>query len=278
MTKPNQHEVSFLNSFGETLRGFYTAAPSGRTCIVFLHGFPGTSDYIVSRRMEQFVLYGCDVLRFDFSGSGRSGGDFAKKRISKEVSDARAAIDFVTSHEPRKNVILVGHSTGAIVGALYGHVDPRVRALVLLAGVSDLVHGVRYDFTEEQVREFETTGSMSYKRPGSWVDGKILEKGYLDEFYSLDVLGALKKLQCPCLIVHGSEDESVPWGKDPQELYAVAPHPKQLVKIEGADHKFTTEDHWGQVVASVVEFVESHGLQSDGQRSESKEQMARAGS
>ena len=250
-----QHEMYFVNRYGEKLRGGYTEAPNASVCLVFLHGFPGTSEYIVSQRMDRFAALGFDVLRFDFSGSGRSEGKFAQKRISKEVSDTGAAIDFVVSRDPQKKIVLVGHSTGAIVSALYGHTDRRLQAVVLLGGVSDLVHGVRYDFSDEQVRDFVTNGFICYNRPGSWVDGKTLEKGYLDEFYTLDVCGALSQFARPCLIVHGTEDESVPWEKDPQELYAAARHPKLLIGVEGADHKFTEEEHWSEVEKHLVGFV-----------------------
>jgi pimeloyl-ACP methyl ester carboxylesterase len=255
-----EHEIQFLNRYGEKLRGRYTEAPNSSTCLVFLHGFPGTSEYIVAQRMDRFAACGYDVLRFDFSGSGRSEGDFAQKRISKEVFDTGAAIDFVVSRDTQKKIVLVGHSTGAIVAALYGHTDPRLHGVVLLGGVSDLVHGVRYDFIDDQVRDFVTNGFICYNRPGSWVDGKTLEKGYLDEFYTLDVCRALSNFARPCLIVHGTKDESVPWKKDPHELYVAARHPKLLIGVNGADHKFTEEEHWSQVVKHVVGFVNDLGV------------------
>ena len=85
---------------------------------------------------------GIAVLRFDFTGLGASGGDFANTNFSSNVEDLIFAADYLREHY-RAPAILVGHSLGgsavlaaarrvpeAVAVATIG--SPFDRALVLL--------------------------------------------------------------------------------------------------------------------------------------------------
>jgi alpha/beta superfamily hydrolase len=53
-----------------------------------------------------------------------------------------------------------------------------------------------------------------------------------------DAKEAIKQLNCPIMIIHGSMDELVPTSHA-EELYKNAREPKRLKMEEGADHRFT---------------------------------------
>jgi uncharacterized protein len=236
--------VSFKNHKGLTLRGVVHVPKQYDTAIVYLHGFPSS--------MESSPKYFCTALakhnylcfRFNFSGTATSEGKYENKRMSEEVKDIRAAIDFLTKHYPTKKLILVGHSTGAIDAALYAHADKRISGLVLAGAVSYLDQAVNYDFTARQIRDFWQKGFTHHpppakRRPGSWIpnNGK-LNRAFYDEFFTLDLIGAIKQYHRPLLILHGEKDEGIPSHKDPHELYALANNPKKLVMVKGASHSF----------------------------------------
>jgi pimeloyl-ACP methyl ester carboxylesterase len=67
-------------------------------------------------------------------------------------------------------------------------------------------------------------------------------KAWLDEIeadpQAFDPLAAVKRIACPLLIVHGTDDLTVPLGAA-EALAAAAPH-AQLEVVEGATHVFNT--------------------------------------
>ena len=251
-------KVEFKNKKGLTLKGFVHEPKKYNTAVVFLHGFPGDcGSKTSSRGAKTFEKLGYLVLRFDFSGTNKSDGKFEDKLMSEEVNDIKCAVNFLQKNYKYKKLILIGFSTGAIDAALYAHMDKRVNKVVLAGGVGKLNEAVRYDFTDEQVRDFWTKGYIIYKRKGHWTYKKRLKKSFYDEFFKLDVLGSLKKFKGAVLILHGEKDEAVPVNKDPHELYRAANQPKKLVILKGADHRFIKTEHWKKAVKEIERFIKS---------------------
>src|SRR5260221_12787541 len=85
-----------------------------RACALFAHCFTCSKDskaaVFVSTALAE---HGIAVLRFDFTGLGGSGGDFANSDFSSNVSDLVAAADWLrANHGPPS--ILSGHILGAV--------------------------------------------------------------------------------------------------------------------------------------------------------------------
>lgn len=247
--------IKFKNKRGLWLHGFVHVPKRYSTAVLFLHGFPGSCFGSTATRMLSAIRKSPYLfMTFSFSGSEGSEGKFEDKLMSKEVEDVRTAIDFLEHKYGFKRLILVGISTGAIDAALYAHTDKRVSKLVLLSGVSDLKHSVRYDFSDEQVRDFWKRGYITYHAPGKWCDGKKLKKAFYDEFFTLDIPGAIRKFRKPLLIVHGEKDEAVPLF-NAEELYELAHKPRKLVVIKDADHRFSKLAHFKKMMRVLDRFI-----------------------
>ncbi len=257
---PLLRSVSFENNKGQRLHGYVHEPRRYKTAVIILHGFPGHCDGSVPLRLAiALAKKKIFTLRFNFSGSDTSEGNFEDKLMSQEVKEIKSAIDFLQENYPFHRLILIGHSTGAIDAALYAHLDKRIDKLVLLGVVSKLDEAVHYDFTDKQVRDFWQKGYIIYhntdpQRKDWWADGKKLKKRFYDEFFTLDIPKAIKKYKRPLLIVHGGRDKAIPVEKDPVELYEMAHKPKKLVIIKGADHKFSEEKHFKKLVKVVYRF------------------------
>jgi alpha/beta superfamily hydrolase len=85
---------------------------------------------LLFRAAKVFQSRGYAVLRFQFRGVGRSGGEFDRGR--GESDDALAALDFLYREHPEKRIVLGGFSFGAAVALPIGAHDDRVSALLLM--------------------------------------------------------------------------------------------------------------------------------------------------
>jgi len=247
--------ISFKNRYGLTLRGFISHPKRYDTAVIFLHGFPGSCHGFTAQRMITALGKKHLALIFDFSHTNTSDGKFEDKLMSKEVSDIKSAIDFLEDNYSYRQLVIIGHSTGAIDASLYAHRDKRISKLVLMGAESDTKHSVKYDFTDEQVYQFWTKGYIIYNKPGKWYHHKRLKKAFYDEFFTLDIPQAIKKFKQPLLIVHGEHDEAIPLS-DPEELFRQANRPKKLVIIRGADHRFNEPSQFQKLITVIRLFIE----------------------
>jgi alpha/beta superfamily hydrolase len=120
--------------------------PSGaaRAAVVFAHPLPtegGTMHTkVVFQGAKALARIGCEVLRFNFRGVGRSAGAWDRGR--GELDDFRAALDFMHGRHPGLELWAAGFSFGSYIALTGGTQDDRVCALI---GISPPVD--RYDFS-----------------------------------------------------------------------------------------------------------------------------------
>src|SRR2546430_13835253 len=87
-----------------------------RAYALFAHCFTCSKDSKAAVFLaDALAEHGIAVLRFDFTGLGGSGGDFANTDFTSNVSDLVAAADWLRANHAAP-AILVGHSLGG--GAL----------------------------------------------------------------------------------------------------------------------------------------------------------------
>lgn len=237
------------------MRGILHVPKRFDTAVIFCHGFPSTSRGHTATRIGRDLGSRYLTLCFDFSGTPNSDGKFEDKRMSREVEDIRSAIDFISKNYTFKQLVLIGHSTGAIDASLYAHMDKRVSKVVLTGAVHDLANAARYDFTDYQMNEFWKKGFIVYRRPKHWVNSKKLRKAFYDEFFTLDIPYAIKKYHKPLLIIHG-ENDVIPWDREGYALYKLANKPKKFVLIKDADHAFSAPRQWKSVIRNMIRFIE----------------------
>ena len=105
--------VTFPGSLGHELAGrLHLPLGHARGWALFAHCFTCTKDLRAARIMaEALASQGVGVLRFDFTGLGQSGGDFADTHFSSNIEDLLAAAAWLEGEHGSVD-ILVGHSLG----------------------------------------------------------------------------------------------------------------------------------------------------------------------
>jgi len=106
--------------------------PAPRAVALVLHPHPlggGTMhNKVVFRAAAALNDAGLTTLRLNFRGVGQSTGQHDEGR--GELDDARAGLDYLTQHYPRRPIIVCGFSFGSLVGMNAGMHDERVRFLI----------------------------------------------------------------------------------------------------------------------------------------------------
>lgn len=238
---------------GSEIRGdaWLPEEPVPDVAIVVCHGFKGFKDwgFFPYVACELAARTGCLTVSFNFDGSGvRDSTDvfddldsFATNTFSRELVDLEGVLDRLARGRlgsldvPAASAFgLLGHSRGGATCVLKTGVRTQVRALVTWAAVCSV--GMYEDLFATQLDAGEPV-HIPNARTGQQMP---MYRNVLDDIGAnrerLDVLAAAATLAVPYLIVHGSEDESVP-ASHARGLAEAAPD-SRLEIIEGAGHTF----------------------------------------
>lgn len=244
-------EATLSNNKGQKLAGILHKNKGGGSVTVLLHGFTSTMER-TSKILAEYLETTVDCLRFDFTGNGRSEGDFLEGTYKQQVNDVHSAIEFLKT-KGYKNFAVIGHSRGGAVAVLSANKD--VSAVCALSAVCDTQATKFKILTGKQYLELETKGKVTVKWP--WLTFPI-DKKFIKDSEETDVPEAAKKIKAPLLVVHGTKDSMVSkWNG--LAIFALAQSKeKYCIKIPGADHLFSNQEHRNAMLYAVKDFLEKH--------------------
>ena len=224
-------KLTFAGAGGETLaaRLDLPAGPA-RAYALFAHCFTCTKDIFAAQRIAGVLAEcGIAVLRFDFTGLGHSGGEFANTNFSSNVGDLVAAADHLraTRSAPK---LLIGHSLGGAAVLAAAARVPEAVAVATIGAPADPGHVAHLfqDAAEEIAAKGEAEVDLAGRR-------FRVKKQFLDDIAAQNLKPALGTLRKALLLFHAPRDETV--GIDNAgQIFAAAKHPKSFVSLDDADH------------------------------------------
>lgn len=197
---------------------------------IFAHCFTCNSDLHPVRYISRaLTAHGFGVVRFDFTGLGKSEGEFADSYFSANVSDLLAVSDYMKEHYLAP-ALLVGHSLGGAAVIVAASKLEAVKAVATIGAPASTEH-VKKHFSHH-VDEIAEKGGVEVNIGGR--PFKINQE-FVDDFEKTDLLKITEKLHKPILIMHAPFDKVV--GIDnAHQLYKSAHHPKSFISLDDADH------------------------------------------
>jgi non-heme chloroperoxidase len=216
--------------------------PKDAEPIVFHHGWPLSSDDW-DAQMLFFLDNGYRVVAHDRRGHGRSAQVSEGHDMAHYAADAAAVVE----HLDLRNAVHIGHSTGggevAAYVARHGIPQGRVAKAVLVSAVPPIMlktdrypgglpievfDGFRSALATNRARFFRDVPAgpfYGFNRPGAKVDEAVIDnwwrqgmmgsaKAHYDgikAFSETDQTDDLKAISVPTLVLHGDDDQVVPY-------------------------------------------------------------------
>ena len=197
---------------------------------IFAHCFTCNSDLAVVRHISRSLTSkGIAVVRFDFTGLGKSEGSFKETNFSNDVSDLVDVCKFLKENYKAPQ-LLIGHSLGGTAVLMAAFQLPEVKGVVTIGSPSDPGHVKKLiKYTPGKFENADEYEANIGGRPFS------IQKQFIDDLDKNDLLGKIKNLDKALLIMHSPQDTMVEIS-NAAELYNNAFHPKSFVSLDGADH------------------------------------------
>ena len=200
-------EVWFEAADGVKLSGWFVPAEPARGVILFFHGNGGN----ISHRLESLEMFhrlGLSTFIIDYRGYGQSEGNPSEQGT---YLDAEAAWRYLVEERqiPPAKIIVFGESLGGAVAAWLAQTHSP-QALILLSTFTSI----------------PDMGAQTYP----FMPVRLLAR------IQYNTLARLPEINCPVLIIHGQEDEIVPYGHG-QQLFEAANQPKEFLEIKGSHNE-----------------------------------------
>jgi pimeloyl-ACP methyl ester carboxylesterase len=248
--------VHFKNSIGETLSGTLHR-PADATGYGFVLGHCFTCSQhtrILIDLSNTLTGLGISVLRFDFSGNGKSEGLFEKSTYTKQVEEMGVAVDFMKKNGADQ-VLIGGHSMGGMVSIFTAAKRNDIMGVIVLAVGASPLHPERL-LTDIQKNRLFDNGNVVFSSRGRDL---VLAQDFFDDADAYDVREMISRITCPALVVLAADDTVT----DPipaKSIFSSANENVDLFEVNGADHMFGLAEHRQVVMARVTQWIKNNYL------------------
>lgn len=244
LDEPRHYEEWTFQSRGNTLTAWDIVGdnPNGPTCI-FTHGW-GNAKLDALIRLEPFAKHCSRIIAWDMPGHGDSKGR-GDLGVS-EVEDLVNLVEHIGSDEP---VILFGWSMGAGVSIAAGaKLGDKVRGVVAEAP---------YRIAYTPARNVVDRSALPWRTtlwPGFLMMGVLRKRSprWAGQWVEFDRAEHAANLDCPLLVIHGTEDDISPY-EDGKEIAEAAKQGTHHA-IEGGSHNaLWIEASWRESVVHTID-------------------------
>ena len=201
--------------------------------IIFLPGFMSN---IEGEKPKAFKNYAArkklGFLALDYSGHGKSSGEFVKGNISQWSNDAKKLIRRVVK---KNNFIVIGSSMGAWISIIqFKHFRKQIKGFIGIGSAPEFLERVMWKkFSKKMKRETIKNGVYhlkhgEYEYPINFQLIKDVRKN--------KVLHKRINLKIPVTLFHGKKDDTVPvvYSRKLLKIFNLAQ--KKIIVIKNGDH------------------------------------------
>tara|TARA_B100000214_G_scaffold373413_1_gene353698 strand:+ start:1150 stop:1893 length:744 start_codon:yes stop_codon:yes gene_type:complete len=201
--------------------------------IVFLHGF--MSD-IEGEKPKIFLKFAkknkLGFLAVEYSGHGKSSGEFTKGNISKWTYETKRVIKKVVK---KNNFILIGSSMGSWISLnQFKYFQKQIRGFLGIGSAPEFLEKIMWKkFTKKMKTETIKKGIYNLKHGGYEypITYQLIKDGRKNK-----ILHRKINLKIPVTMIHGSKDDTVPVVFSKRVLKIFTNARKKLLVIKNGDH------------------------------------------
>lgn len=210
--------------------------------VVFLGGFRSDMTGTKALALEEYCKgRGQQFIRFDYFGHGQSDGEFELGTIGRWANNVVAVLDSLAGDEPQ---ILVGSSMGGWLMLLAALKSPKkVAGLIGIASAPDFTELLMWDkFTEDQQNALRNDGMTEI--PNCYDEAPYpITMNLIAESGDHLVLDGPINIHCPVTLIHGMQDEDVPWEFSMTLNEKLTSQHVKTILVDDGDHRMSSEKH-----------------------------------
>ena len=219
--------------------------------LMFLPGYASDMEGTKALALDAFAdSRGLAMLRFDYSGTGSSGGQFEDGTLGGWVDEALHLLDSLT----RGPMILVGSSMGGWIALHAAQQRPnRIAALVGIAAAPDFTD---WGYSANEKEEMQRSGRLEQPNPYG-PEPYVTTLGFWQSGEALRLLAGPIAVDCPVRLVHGDADSEVPLEVAFRTMEKLRSADVQLLILKGGGHRLSEPHEVHAIIRTVGDLLET---------------------
>ena len=219
--------------------------------IVFLHGF--MSD-LEGKKPKAFLNFAkknkLGFLALEYSGHGRSSGNFINGNISKWTQETKFLIKKIIK---KNRIILVGSSMGSWISLnQFKFFKKQIVGFLGIGSAPEFLENLMWKkFSKKMKKEIKKNGIINLKH-GNYeypISLQLIKDGKKNRVFNKKIYQKLN-----VTMVHGDKDESVPASYSRKTLKVFKNSKKKLVIVKNGDHSLSSPK-WLKILKNELKLI-----------------------
>ena len=206
--------------------------------IIFLPGFMSN---IEGEKPKSFKKYAVrkklGFLTLDYSGHGKSSGEFTKGNISRWSNDTKVLIRRFVK---KNNFIVIGSSMGSWIALnQFKYFKNQIKGFIGIGSAPEFLERLMWKKFPKKIKNEIITKGLSLIKNGQYeypITFQLIKDGRKNKILSKKIRSRIK-----VTMVHGSKDEMVPVSFSRKVLSVFPNAQKKLVVIKNGDHSLSNQ-------------------------------------
>ena len=205
--------------------------------VVFFHGFMSDMVGAKAKAIQRFCnKNNLNFLKFEYSGHGRSTGEFTEGNISKWTNEAKGLIN--SKLRKSKKLIFIGSSMGSWIALnLFSVFKKKLKGFIGIASAPEFLENLMWKKFSKKIKKIIMTKKIYHLEHGGFT--YPLTKQLIFNGRKNKVLNKKINLKIPIVLFHGTKDEVVPLNFSKKVLKIFKKSKKKLFKIKNGDHSLS---------------------------------------
>jgi len=223
--------------------------------IVFFPGFMSDVEGEKPRSFKRYTIKKkLGFLAIEYSGHGKSSGEFTEGNITKWTRDARISIKKIVK---KKNFILIGSSMGAWISLnQFKYFKKQIKGFIGIGSAPEFLDRLMWkQFSKKIKREIIKKG-VSVIKHGQYeypITRQLIKDGKKNKVLSKKI-----KSKINVTMLHGQKDEVVPVSFSRKALKLFIQAKKKLVIIKNGDHSLSSKKNLKKIAKELNEITEKY--------------------
>jgi pimeloyl-ACP methyl ester carboxylesterase len=254
---PNQRRIAFRRR---------APVHSGHPGVVWLNGYRSDMDSTKATALDaEAERRGLGLLRFDYSGHGRSEGRLEDGTISRWLEETLALLR-AESEGPQ---ILVGSSMGGYLALLAARAlneageTERVKGLILIAPAVDFTEALIWAKAPDEGRRAIMEQGV-WRQPSAYSsEPNCFTRDLIEDGRKHLLLGGMIRTRAPTAVLQGMRDEDVPFAHALALMQRFGGDPATLTLVKDGDHRLSRPQDLELMFAALERMAPVHSSPSD---------------
>ena len=219
--------------------------------IVFLHGFMSDIDGEKPKAFKRFaVKKKLGFLALEYSGHGKSSGEFVRGNISQWSSDTNKLIRKIVR---KNNFIVIGSSMGSWIALnQFKYFEKQIKGFIGIGSAPEFLERLMWKKFPKKIKSEIKIKGISYIKNGDYeypITHQLIKDGRKNK-----VLQKKIKTKINITMFHGQKDEAVPVSFSRKVLKIFINAKKKLVVIKNGDHSLSNKQSIRKILRELDRF------------------------